>query len=92
MLERLPPRTAKPRLLARVAERFGLTARGYHRVLRVARTIADLDDRRVAAPYRRSGQLPPVRIDEPPPPSLWAGTPQPDCGQIRRHRQAPPYL
>jgi magnesium chelatase family protein len=29
-------------LLARVAERFGLTARGYHRVLRVARTIADL--------------------------------------------------
>ncbi|WP_102225026.1 YifB family Mg chelatase-like AAA ATPase [Acidimangrovimonas sediminis] len=30
-------------LLARAAERFGLTARGYHRVLRVARTIADLD-------------------------------------------------
>ncbi len=30
-------------LLAQVAERFGLTARGYHRVLRVARTIADLD-------------------------------------------------
>lgn len=30
-------------LLGRAAERFGLTARGYHRVLRVARTIADLD-------------------------------------------------
>ncbi|WP_333830814.1 YifB family Mg chelatase-like AAA ATPase [Pararhodobacter sp.] len=30
-------------LLAQVAERFGLSARGYHRVLRVARTIADLD-------------------------------------------------
>ncbi len=30
-------------LLTRAAERFGLTARGYHRVLRVARTIADLD-------------------------------------------------
>ncbi|MCO8145231.1 YifB family Mg chelatase-like AAA ATPase [Rhodovulum tesquicola] len=30
-------------LLAKVAERFGLSARGYHRVIRVARTIADLD-------------------------------------------------
>ncbi|WP_121063199.1 YifB family Mg chelatase-like AAA ATPase [Chachezhania antarctica] len=31
-------------LLNRVAERMGLSARGYHRVLRVARTIADLDE------------------------------------------------
>jgi len=30
-------------LLSMVAQRFGLSARGYHRVLRVARTIADLD-------------------------------------------------
>lgn len=30
-------------LLTRVADRFGLSARGYHRVLRVARTIADFD-------------------------------------------------
>jgi magnesium chelatase family protein len=30
-------------LLLRAAEQFSLSARGYHRVLRVARTIADLD-------------------------------------------------
>jgi magnesium chelatase family protein len=30
-------------LLANAAERFKLSARGYHRVLRVARTLADLD-------------------------------------------------
>ena len=33
-------------LLIRAAERFHLSARGYHRVLRVARTIADLDGSR----------------------------------------------
>ena len=31
------------RLLVEAAERMGLTARGYHRVLRVARTLADLE-------------------------------------------------
>ncbi|MEL6887522.1 MAG: YifB family Mg chelatase-like AAA ATPase [Pseudomonadota bacterium] len=30
-------------LLNRAADRFGLSARGYHRVMRVARTIADLE-------------------------------------------------
>jgi magnesium chelatase family protein len=30
-------------LLTRAAERFGLSARAYHRILRVARTVADLD-------------------------------------------------
>lgn len=36
------PDDAGKALLLRVAERMGLSARGYHRVLRVARTIADL--------------------------------------------------
>jgi len=31
-------------LLTRAAERLGMSARGWHRVLRVARTLADLDD------------------------------------------------
>ncbi len=43
LLEEIATPDAEGRaLLARAAERFGLTARGYHRVLRVARTIADL--------------------------------------------------
>ena len=37
------PDEAGRALLLKVAERFGLSARGYHRVLRVARTIADLE-------------------------------------------------
>jgi magnesium chelatase family protein len=32
------------RLLEQAAEANGLSARGYHRTLRLARTIADLDD------------------------------------------------
>ena len=40
------------RLLVAAANRLALSARGYHRVLRVARTIADLDERReVADPH-----------------------------------------
>ena len=56
-------------LLVTVAERFGLSARGYHRVLRVARTIADLageaDVRRThvaeAVSYRLTPQSTPLR-------------------------------
>jgi magnesium chelatase family protein len=36
------PDAAGLRLLSDAADRMKLTARGYHRVLRVARTIADL--------------------------------------------------
>jgi magnesium chelatase family protein len=44
MLEAIASPDAEARdLLLRAAERFHLSARGYHRVLRVARTIADLD-------------------------------------------------
>ncbi len=43
VLEAIAPLGADSKaLLAKAAERFGLSARGYHRVLRVARTIADL--------------------------------------------------
>ena len=41
--EHAAPDEAGKSLLIRAAERFGLTARGYHRVVRVARTLADLD-------------------------------------------------
>jgi magnesium chelatase family protein len=45
LLEKVARPDAEGRtLLTRAADRFGLTARGYHRVMRVARTIADLDD------------------------------------------------
>lgn len=44
LLEEIATPDAEGRnLLTRAAERFGLSARAYHRVLRVARTIADLD-------------------------------------------------
>ncbi|SMO53007.1 YifB family Mg chelatase-like AAA ATPase [Paracoccus laeviglucosivorans] len=44
LLEEVAPLDQECRdLLTRAAERFGLTPRGYHRILRTARTIADLD-------------------------------------------------
>lgn len=43
LMEIARPEPGAMAILTRAADRFGLTARGYHRVLRVARTIADLD-------------------------------------------------
>jgi magnesium chelatase family protein len=44
LLDRIAaPDAAGKGLLLRATERLHLTARGYHRILRVARTIADLD-------------------------------------------------
>ncbi|MEM6323404.1 MAG: YifB family Mg chelatase-like AAA ATPase [Pseudomonadota bacterium] len=46
------PDTEGRAMLNRVADRFGLSARGYHRIMRVARTIADLaGSERVQAPH-----------------------------------------
>ncbi|WP_018001273.1 YifB family Mg chelatase-like AAA ATPase [Paracoccus sp. N5] len=45
LLEEIAPLDGECRsLLALAAEKLGLTPRGYHRILRSARTIADLDD------------------------------------------------
>jgi magnesium chelatase family protein len=47
-----PVHTEARTLLQCAAERLGLSARGYHRVLKVARTIADLDDvKTIASPH-----------------------------------------
>ncbi|HZD84503.1 MAG TPA: YifB family Mg chelatase-like AAA ATPase [Gemmatimonadaceae bacterium] len=60
-------------LLQTAAERLGLSARGYHRVLKVARTIADLEDVTEVAPshiaealrYRPLSRSAPILVGAP---------------------------
>lgn len=54
---RCGPEPAVERLLGRAVERSGLSARGYDRVLRVARTIADLDGATTVGPEHAAEAL-----------------------------------
>ena len=60
------PDAAGLALLRNAADAMRLTARGYHRVLRVARTLADLDgEARVGRPYLAEALSYRSRIDAP---------------------------
>jgi magnesium chelatase family protein len=57
-LERAAPLDDASRsLLAGAVERLGMSARGYHRAWRLARTLADLGDRRDVGPQEVSEAL-----------------------------------
>ena len=66
-------------LLRAAAEAMRLSARGYHRVLKVARTLADLDG------AERGRAHPPRRGAEPTAPSA-TGSPPPPEAAFRRGR------
>ncbi len=53
-------------LVAQAIERLGLSARAYHRVLKLARTIADLDEREEIAPTHLSEAIGYRRLDRRP--------------------------
>ncbi|MFC1684616.1 ATP-dependent protease, partial [Pseudomonadota bacterium] len=50
-------------LIQRAIERLGLSARAYHRILKVARTIADLDDEYAIQPAHLSEAIGYRRLD-----------------------------
>ncbi len=53
------------RLLETAIEHLGLSARGYHRILRLARTIADLDESDTVGPRYMSEAIGLRRLDQP---------------------------
>ena len=58
------PDAGGQRLLREASDRLALTARGYHRVLKLARTIADLDRAETVAGYHLAEALS-YRADQP---------------------------
>jgi magnesium chelatase family protein len=71
------PDSAGEKLLREAAEAFSLSARGYHRILRVARTLADLDEFEKIMPVHLAEALScrgeEARPTAPPRLKAWAG-------------------